>query len=485
MIAGAASRQAVREADERVLLVGAQGLRRTGRDLDQRVAGLAQALLARGLQGRRIGIWYWNAPAAIEAFLAVEWIGGTRVPVDPGAPPAEAKAVFEAAGVEAVLTDKAHYADVSRPVLLHDDDEPLSAPGALEPVSVSPEATLVLYPRMAAHGELMAVPLSYANWAAVMEVNTALYRTGAYGPRLSEDDCFLTAQQLMHGTGLLGSFPFLYMGLPQVLLHRFDASDAIEAVLRHGVTSTFFVPGMVSRLVDAAVAAGTTLSPPLRRVLYGGAPADAAALRRAIDIVGLVFIQVYGRFEGGWPLAILGAGDHLARVHGEPLLGRSCGRPIAQTEVKIRPIAGQPPGLGELCVRNEMVARDAANPDGWCALGDIVRRDEDGYLYLSGRLDGMINTGAYHVYPREVEDALTAVPGVRKALVRGEADPVWGQAVTAYVVPSLDGADNLVDVLRKALEGKLARYKIPKRIHVVPSLDALPANCASDVGNGG
>jgi acyl-CoA synthetase (AMP-forming)/AMP-acid ligase II len=102
-----------------------------------------------------------------------------------------------------------------------------------------------------------------------------------------------------------------------------------------------------------------------------------------------------------------------------------------------------------------------------------VRRDEDGYLYLSGRLDGMINTGSYHVYPREVEDAIAAFAGVREVLVRGEADPVWGQAVTAYVVLTPDAAENLVDTLRQALERRLARYKIPKRFHIVSTLRDL------------
>lgn len=475
MIAGAASRRAVFEASDRILVIGADGLRRTGSELYQRTTELALALKSHGLQGRRIGLWYWNAPAAIEAFLAVEWLGGTRVPVDPGAPAVEAKEVFEAAGVDGILTDKAHQAELSGAALLHDDDEPLSAPGVLELIAVPPEATLMLYPRMVAQGTLMAVPLSYANWAAAMDVNMTLYRTDAYGPWLSESECFLTAQQIMHGTGLLGTFPFLYMALPQVLLRRFDASEAIEAMLQHGVTSTFFVPGMVSRLTDAAVQSGR-LPAPLRRVLYGGAPADPAVLRRAIDLFGRVFIQVYGRFEGGWPLAILRAEDHLAHVGGEALLGRSCGRPIDQTEIRIRPIPSHPPGTGELCVRNGMVVRDRADPDGWCALGDIVRRDEDGYLYLGGRLDGMINTGAYHVYPREVEDAIAAVPGVREALVRGEADPVWGQAVTAYVVPAPDAAENLVATLRQALERRLARYKIPKRFHIVSSLGELPGS---------
>ena len=94
---------------------------------------------------------------------------------------------------------------------------------------------------------------------------------------------------------------------------------------------------------------------------------------------------------------------------------------------------------------------------------------------LGGRLDGMINTGSYHVYPGEVEEAITATPGVKATLVRGEPDPTWGQAVTAYVVPAdPDAATTLPTTLRPLLEQRLARYKLPKRIHLIPSLDAIP-----------
>jgi acyl-CoA synthetase (AMP-forming)/AMP-acid ligase II len=77
------------------------------------------------------------------------------------------------------------------------------------------------------------------------------------------------------------------------------------------------------------------------------------------------------------------------------------------------------------------------------------------------------------VYPREVEDALTALPYVRAALVRGEEDPVWGQAVTGYVVPAPDAPEELDAVIREALRQRLASYKIPKRIVCVAGLDDL------------
>jgi acyl-CoA synthetase (AMP-forming)/AMP-acid ligase II len=472
-IAGAASRAALRAAGERVLLVEADGPSRTGRELEARVQALARALVDRGLAGRRIGLWYWNSAAGVEAHLAVEWVAATRVPVDPGAPAAEAQAVFAAAEVEAVLVDGAHQQLAG--ALLHDEEESLAAPGSLEAMPVPPDRTALLYPRMAAAGGLLAVPISYANWAANIRLNTSLYRSGAYGPGFGDDERFLTAQQLPHGTGILGSFPFLHMGLPQVLLRRFDADAFVDAALRHRATATFFVPGMVTRLADALERSGRTAVPPLRRLLYGGAPIALDDLVRAVERIGSVLVQVYGRFEGGWPLAVLGVDDHARIAAGDTALAASCGRPVDGIEFRVRSVPGQPPGRGELSVRGATVVAEYADPDGWCALGDVAWLDEAGYLYLGGRLDGMINTGSYHVYPREVEEAIAAVPGVRGALVRGEPDPTWGEAVTAYVIPEDPASgEQLTERIRRALEARLARYKLPKRLHLVGSLNTLP-----------
>ena len=120
-----------------------------------------------------------------------------------------------------------------------------------------------------------------------------------------------------------------------------------------------------------------------------------------------------------------------------------------------------------------MVVTDWADPDGWCGLGDLARLDDDGYLYLGKRLDGMINTGSYHVYPQEVEEAITSLPYVHAALVRGEEDPTWGQAVTAYVVPAADAPADLAEQIRQALQHRLARYKIPRRVCPVQHLEDI------------
>jgi acyl-CoA synthetase (AMP-forming)/AMP-acid ligase II len=240
---------------------------------------------------------------------ATEWIGATRVPVDPGAPPAEAAAVFKAAGVSGVVVDAAHVTDAPAGALVHDDDSPLSATGTLEAREIPPDTTHLLYPRMAAQGQFLAVPMSYKNWAACMAINTELYRGGHFGKGFDGTERFLTVQQIMHGTGMLGTFPFIHMGLPQVILPRFDAAAVLEAAVRNRATATFMVPGMVTRLADAAALAGATLPQAggLRRIIDGGAPIAADDLTRAVSIMGpvLVWATAGSKAAGPWPSSAL------------------------------------------------------------------------------------------------------------------------------------------------------------------------------------
>lgn len=466
-VAGERTRLALRRAGSRPVLLDLSGRARSGDELAERVEGLAAALAGRGLAGRRVGLWCGNGFAAVEAFLAVERIGGTRVPVDHGAATAEAQAVFDAARVDAVVASAELAPRLAGGPLVHDDEEPLGGGGTFAPVAEDPDATLHLYPRMASGGELFGVPIAYRNWEANLRVNEALFRSGRYGPGFADDEVFVTAQQLMHGTGPIGSFPFLRMGLPQVILEQFAAEDVLEACERLGATATFFVPGMLTRLADAAQ--GLPTAPGLRRVLYGGAPIAVDEIRGAVERLGNVLTQLYGRFEGGWPLATLGVDDHAAIAAGDDALAGSCGRPIAEVEVRLRPVSAAAEG-GELQVRSDMVVVDYADPDGWCALGDLAVRDDAGYLYLRGRLDRMINTGAYHVYPDEVEETIAAVGGVREVRVAGEPDPTWGQAVTAWVVADGDPKEVTARIAEE-LPRRLAKYKIPKAVHIVAALE--------------
>ena len=469
LVAGGAFRQALADAGDRVLLTGLDGTARTGDELAERIASLAGTMARRRMAGQRIGLWYRNSLAAFEAFLAVEWIGATRVAVDPEVPASEAQSIFDTAAVELVITDEEHADKLGGDTLTHGDQTTHDGAPWNEELTVDPSFPLLVYPRSVSAGKLFGVTTSYGNWDAVMRINVELYRDGWYGPGFNGDERALTMQQLMHGTGMVTSFPFLRMGLPQVVMPKFDGAQALDAINRHQVTTTFGVPGMLTRLADAHEPSPAPL--PLRHTLYGGAPLALEELRRVRRVLGSSLVQLYGRFEAGWPLAVLGQDEHLAILEGDDGLAASCGRFIPQIETRFGEAPDAPAGQGELQTRNAMVSPEYADPEGWCALGDLAHLDPRGYLHLGGRLDGMINTGSYHVYPRQVAEAIQAVPGVAAAKVTGEPDPVWGQAITAHIVPTdPEHWEELVAALRAQLPTRLAKYKIPKSFRQVDRL---------------
>jgi acyl-CoA synthetase (AMP-forming)/AMP-acid ligase II len=463
-------RDALRRAAGRPILFDTDGHSRSADGLVAGVDRLAGALAASVGASARVGLWYRNSVAAIEAFLAVEWIGGTRIPVDPEASAEEAQSVFRAAKVDTVLADREHAALIGSDAIVHDDSEPLAGPPRDPVADVDPERSLMIYPRGVTGGELHGIPLSYRNWAAIMDTNVALYRSGRYGRWNESSEVYLTAQQIMHGTGFLGTFPFLAMGLPQVLIGRFEATSMVAAMARHAVTGTMLVPAML-RGVVAAIRPDHGLK--LRHVLYGGGPTSPEDVIAAIDLLGPVLTQVYGRVEGGWPLAILGTADHALLRKERPDLIRTFGRPIAEVETRLRPLGDDHSARGELVVRSAMTSRDYADAGGWCSLGDVVRRDNDGYLTYERRLDRMINTG-YHVYPEEIEAVIAGIDGVAQTRVVGEPHPRWSQMVVAYIVARDNAVERALSaMLPQAVASRLARYKVPREFRMVTELPPL------------
>jgi acyl-CoA synthetase (AMP-forming)/AMP-acid ligase II len=287
-----------------------------------------------------------------------------------------------------------------------------------------------------------------------------MWTDGGYGSAVGADDVFLTVQQLMHGTGFIGTVPFLHLGLPQVIESSFSAASALEAAHRYNATCTFVVPGMLTRLAELQDGRHQGL----RRIVYGGGPITTDELVAAIERTGAELTQVYGRLEGGWPLTALGPTDHARIVAGDVGLARSCGRTVDGVALELRPIHERD-DVGELRVRSDLVSPAFRDPDGWCNLGDLASVDEDGYFRLHGRLDGMINTGSYHVYPHEVEQAIRDSLPVVDVTVRGEPHERWGEAVSATLTWA-PGTKTPTDAeLRSRLRERLAHYKVPTIYH--------------------
>lgn len=285
----------------------------------------------------------------------------------------------------------------------------------------------------------------------------------------------LCVAPISHGSASL-ILPTLVRGGCVVLHKGFDAAAFVAAVGAHRIGVTWLVPTMLYRLLDHLEAHPSDLSP-LHALVYAAAPAAPERLAQALARLGPVLVQSYGQTEAPNTILLMSQADHL----GGPARLGAAGRPPPGLSVEVlddndTPV---PDGeAGELCVRGPLVMEGyLGRPEetaetlrgGWLHTGDIARRDGEGFFHIIDRKKDMIVTGGFNVYPRAVEDALAAHPGVAAAAVVGLADTQWGEAVTAFVVPRAGLApepSELVAWVRER-EGPVAA---PKAVHLVAAL---------------
>jgi malonyl-CoA/methylmalonyl-CoA synthetase len=210
----------------------------------------------------------------------------------------------------------------------------------------------------------------------------------------------------------------------------------------------------------------------MRLFISGSAPLLAETHRQFAARTGHAILERYGMTETGINTSNPYDGARIAGTVGPPLPG-----------VEVR-ISGAEDGIGSIEVRGPNVfAGYWRNPEktaadfcegGWFITGDLGRIDEQGYVHIIGRGKDLIITGGYNVYPKEVEDAIDAIPGVGESAVIGVPHDDFGEAVVAVVVGTdLDPAEMLA-----TLRTVLAAYKLPKAIHIV---DELPRNTMGKV----
>ena len=289
------------------------------------------------------------------------------------------------------------------------------------------------------------------------------------------DDAYLHAGPITHTSGLF-LLPFLVHGARQLILPAFDPEGVVDAVRHRGITHTALVPTMVSRLL----ALGEPLAE-LKMLGYAGAPMPPEQIRQAHERLTTRLVQYYGLVEAIPPVTVLDAADHAAGLTDSPELLTSAGRPALGVELSIVDDDGRalPPGeVGEVVTRGDHVMPGywstvegtvrAVDEAGWLHTGDLGRLDDRQRLWLVDRKGDMIITGGYNVYPREVEDVVAEVEGVREVAVLGLADPDWGQRIVALYT-----GDAAPEAIEAHCRARLASYKKPKEIRRV---DGFPLN---------
>lgn len=247
---------------------------------------------------------------------------------------------------------------------------------------------------------------------------------------------------ISHAAGV-NIYPVMLMGGRVRLLPGFDVTRFCEVVERENISATFLVPTLINTLIEAGDVIERYDLSSLKLVIYGAAPMSPDRLAMAIAMLGPVFLQLYGQTEAPQVLTTLRIVDHdLARPD---LLG-SCGRATTLTQIRLFDADMNEVGVGEpgeLCVRGPLVCSGywkqpsqtkALFKGGWLHTGDVAVQDAQGYFTIVDRIKDLIISGGFNIFPREVEDALMAHPGVASAGVVGIPDPKWGEAVKAFVV---------------------------------------------------
>ena len=323
-------------------------------------------------------------------------------------------------------------------------------------------------------GEPKAAVLRHMNLASYLVSSLEFGSAG-------EDEATIVSVPPYHIAAVSSVLSTTYTGRRVVQLESFDAKEWVRLVRDESVTHAMVVPTMLNRILDVIDADGGGL-PSMRSLAYGGGPMPRPVVERAMTLLeGLDLVNAYGLTETSSTVAVLGPDDHRAAFASDDPSVRerlgSVGRVLPGVELTIRDPEGNPVPdgeLGEIWVRGEQVSgeylgvdRDA--DDGWFNTRDSGRLDEEGYLFVHGRLDDVIVRGGENLSPGEIETVLVEHPAVESAAVVGIPDVEWGERVVAAVVLQ-PGAQADEAELRDHVRGALRSACTPERIKITVEL---------------
>ncbi len=298
--------------------------------------------------------------------------------------------------------------------------------------------------------------------------------------RFTSEDVLLHALPIYHTHGLFVASNVTFISdASMIFCPRFDPDEIMRLMPR--ATAMMGVPTFYTRLLRHP---GLTqeATAHMRLFVSGSAPLLAETHREWRDKTGHAILERYGMTETGMNTSNPYEGDRIAGTVGFPLpeveirvVDPDSGQELAAGEVGMIEVRGPNVFKGYWRMPEKTAAE--IKPDGFFITGDLGKIDEAGYVHIVGRGKDLIITGGFNVYPKEVETEIDLLPGVIESAVIGVPHPDFGEGVTAVVVKDKDAAIDEAAV-HAALEGRLAKFKLPKRVIFV---DDLPRNTMGKV----
>jgi acyl-CoA ligase (AMP-forming) (exosortase A-associated) len=477
--------------------------RLTYAQVSARVAGLASSLRSAGLQhGQRVGVYLDAGVAQVVSIFGVSQAGGVFVPINSVLFPEQVAHIARDCGVTSLITTAAKLESLSEVleqipslrflVVVSDGEQPQSGllqldfeamtsakvEGDFRDWGIERDLAAILY-TSGSTGKPKGVMLSHANIMAGSSIVSTY---------LGITDCerILAVLPFSFDAGLNQLMTAFQQGGALVLINFVFAKQIVEILARERITGLAGVPTVWTLLVQPN--SGLQNNPPLalRYITNTGGAMPQTALHTLRSwLPKTKIVLMYGLTEA----------FRSTYLPPEELDRRptSMGKAIPNTEILVLNDAGQlckPGEVGELVHRGPTVSmgywgnREATgrvlkpNPllpaefgdvERVCYSGDLVKMDEDGFLYHVGRRDAMIKSSGFRISPSEVEEVLFQSGKVRHAAAIGVPDEVLGQAVKVFVVPR-DGEPVDTEALLAFCREKMPRYMVPKLVEVLPDL---------------
>lgn len=293
---------------------------------------------------------------------------------------------------------------------------------------------------------------------------------------LTEDDVILCHVPLFTNFGgLYGAALGIRNGCKVIITEQFDAAQSLRLIEEHGVTYIPGTPSMFRMLLDHEDITRRDVSS-VRGGHVAGAPLTDTTMRDILDVLGAKDImQAWGLSECG------GLSTVSTKDHPRDKRLKSVGKPLASAVVHIvdsESLQELPAGTqGEIilgdrhpgsCVGKGYFnmpdkTATAITPDGWFRTGDVGYLDDEGYLYITGRVDDMFTVGGFNIYPAEIENKLEKLKGIREAFIVPVADHRLGNVPAAWVSLA-DGASVTPSEIADYCRRTMTSQKTPRRV---------------------
>lgn len=460
-------------------------------DMLRSTSQFAHALVELGVQsGDRVAVQVDKSPETVMLYLAVLRVGAVYLPLNSGYTGDELRYFLDdaepslfvcAPAFEAQARELAEASGVARVATLGDQvdgslmDAVHGKPGRFVDVPrASSDLAAILY-TSGTTGRSKGAMISHGNL-----VSNARALVDAW--QITGEDWLLHALPIFHIHGLFVACNSLLMaGGSMLFLSKFDAAQMLRLLPQ--VNLLMGVPTFYTRLLDQPGLTREAVAH-MRLFISGSAPLTAETHKAFSERTGMAILERYGMTETGMNTSNPLDGERIAGTVGFPLPGvelritdpsQSAPTLLPQGEPGMIEVRG--PNVFQGYWRMPEKTAEELRADGYFMTGDIGFIDDKGYVQIVGRNKDMIISGGFNVYPKELEEILDTLPGVVESAVIGVPHPDFGEGVTAVLVASQGQAPSEAQVLA-ALDGKLARFKQPKRVMVV---DALPRNVMGKV----